>query len=188
MAPITTINPDEVIDGPGLLYVATFGDVAALTAAAQLDSLPSGWREVGYTEEGSTFTWETTSEDVEVAEEETPIRSRVTKAVGTVAFAMAQASRRNAALALNIAANAANDGTLLEPPDPTDVGSVVLLWKSNDEFDSRGVLFRKCRQVGTLEIGRRKAPNKTLLPVEFRLEKPEGAEPFAFIPNANGQI
>jgi hypothetical protein len=49
-------------------------------------------------------------------------------------------------------------------------------------------LFRKCLQAGTLEVGNKKAPQKRLLPVTFRLEKPTGQQPFIAHPNAAGLV
>ena len=181
------MTPAEVIADPGILYAAPIA-TADPTGYADLATLPSAWREVGYTEEGSTFTYDVSNEPIEVAEELDPVKYAVTKRAGKVSFAMAQASRRNIALALNLGAAAVNDGTTLEPPDPSAFLRVKLLWVSNDENSARGVLFRKCLSVGTSEVSRKKAPNKTLIMVEFALEKPVGDEAFAYLPNSSGLI
>lgn len=188
MAPTATIDPTEVIAGPGKLYVAPIATTDPADVAA-LATLPSAWREVGYTDEGSEFTYDVQSEGVPVAEELDPVRYYLTSRTGSVMFAMKQSSRRNIALALNLGAAAVNDATQLEPPTTASMLRVKLLWISNDEYSVRGVIFRKCFNVGGLSVARRKAPNATTIPIEFRLEIPDdGNEPFAFMPNSDGQI
>lgn len=187
MAPTSTISPTEVLLDPGTLYAAPIGTTEPATSTA-LSSLPSAWREVGYTEEGSMFKYDVKSEDIEVAEELDPIKSMITGRTGSLEFKMAQASRRNLALALNVGAAAANDNTTLEPPDPEDMVRVMLLHVSNDANAVRGTLFRQCFNTGGLEMDFSKAPKKVLLPVTFKLEKPTGAKPFVVFPNASGHI
>lgn len=194
MAPTNTLSPAEVVADPGLLFVAPVGTTEpTATAAADIGaagaSLPSAWRHVGYTDEGSTHTWDISSEGLYVAEELSPIRQMLTQTESKLAFKMAQASRRNAALALNLGAAAASAGTVLEPPDPSAMLRVMLLWVSNDDLATRGVLFRQCFNITGWEMNRSKAPNKTLIDVEFAQEIPSsGAAPFVFIPNAAGVI
>lgn len=183
--PPTTGDPDEVQLGPGILHVAPIGTTEPTSASA---TLPSAWREIGWTEEGSTFTYELTTEDVPVAEEFDPVKVATTARTVTVAFQMAQSTRENLALALNAGANADNDGSSFEPPTPGSETRVMIVWTSDDSEPARRWIFRRCFQSGSVEMARQKAPNKTLLPVEFRLEKPEGSAPFKVFPNANGLI
>lgn len=168
--------------GPGSLYVADIGTTDPTSATA---TLPSAWRAVGYTEEGNTFTYEITTEDVEVAEEFDPVRIDTTKRSGTVAFSMAEMTRANLALALNLGASAVNDTTAIEPPAPnTELRVKIVL----DTFGGSRWLFRRCIQSGSLEIGRKKSPDKSLIPVEFKLEKPTGLQPFKVFPAASGYL
>ena len=67
----------------------------------------------------------------------------------------------------------ANDGTTVEPPDPSAMVRVMLLHVSNDAGSVQGTLFRQCFNTGGLEEDFSKAP-KVLLPVTFKLEKPTG--------------
>lgn len=140
----------------------------------------------GNTEEGSTFTYELSSEDVFVAEEFDPIRVATTSRTATLAFEMAEVTRRNLALALNVGANEADDGTWFEPPD---VGSEVrvMIVHEPEEPASRWI-FRQAFQTGSIEIPRRKAPDKALIPVEFKLEKPSASKLFRVYPDADGRI
>lgn len=189
MAVTTTRSSTEVAVDPGLLYVAPIGTTEP-TASTDLAaaSLPSAWREVGYTEDGSVFKYDVKSEDIEVAEELDPILSMITGRTGTLEFKMAQSTRRNLYLALNMGASGASDATTLEPPDPSAMVRVMLLHVSNDAGAVRGTLFRQCFNTGGLELSFSKAPDKVLLPVMFKLEKPTSKTPFKVFPNASGII
>lgn len=162
--------------GPGTIYVAPLGTSEPASATAALDA---AWREVGYTEEGSTFVFETTTADVEVAEEFYPVAVKTTKVAAGVRFQMAEATRENLALAINVGADAANTGAL----EPVAAGSEVRVMILVDKENGARWLFRRAFQGGTVEIRNAKAPDKTLIPVDFRLEKPSGAEPWKVYPS-----
>lgn len=169
-------TPGNVLIGPGDLYVAPIGTAEPASATATLNA---AFRLVGYTEEGTSFSYEITTEDINVAEEFDPVRIETTARAGMVSFQMAEATRQNLALAVNSGADAATSGTL-EPPDPgTEVRVMILL---QTEEGARW-LWRRCLQAGSIEIQRNKAPQKALLPVEFKLEKPTGAKPFIVWPS-----
>lgn len=172
---------DDVLTGPGLLYAAPLGTTEPTDATT---ALPGAWREVGYTDEGSTFSYELNTEQVEVAETLDPIRQVNTSRTITIAFAMAEMSRRNLALALNAGANAANTGAY-EPPELGTEVRVMLVWHGDGA--QRWVL-RKCFQTSNVEINRGKLPAKSLMTVVFGLEKPTGLAPFKVFPNASGQV
>lgn len=189
MAVVSTRSSTELAIDPGLLYVAAIGTAEPTTSSdLAAATLPSAWREVGYTEDGSTFKYDVKSEDVEVAEELDPILSMITGRSGTLEFKMAQASRRNLFLALNMGAAGANGATTVEPPDPSAMVRVMLLHVSNDAGAVRGTLFRQCFNVGGLEMDFSKAPKKVLQPVMFKLEKPTSKTSFITFPNASGIV
>lgn len=167
-------NSDAVEIGPGLLYVAPYGTTEPTTAEAVLDA---AFREVGYTEDGSTFEYEISNEPIDVAEEFDPIKYMTTSRRASITFQMAEITRQNLALALNAGADAAETGDL-EPPDPGDEERVTLIWDSDDAAEPERWVLRKCLQASTVSVRRQKAPNKTLIPVTFRLEKPTGVPPF----------
>lgn len=166
----------NVTMGPGTIYVAPLATAEPASATAVLDA---AWREVGYTEEGSTFTFETTAEDVFVAEEFYPVAVKTTKVAAGVKFQMAEATRENLALAVNAGADAAATGAL-EPPTPGNETRIMILVEK--ENGARW-LFRRAFQAGNIDLRNAKAPDKTLIPVEFRLEKPSGAEPWKVYPS-----
>lgn len=176
-------EPADIQLGPGLLYVAPIGTAEPTSASA---ALATAWREIGYTEEGTSVTFEIESEKVFVAEELDPVRVVTTGRATAVAFQMAEITRRNLALALNVGANEADDGTWFEPPDAGDEVRVMIVHEP-EEPASRWI-FRQCFQTGSIEIARKKTPDKALIPVEFELEKPTGLKSFRAYPDADGRI
>lgn len=179
--------------GPGRIYVASVGTAEPANAST---ALPSAWTPVGYTEEGSAFQTEVTREPVEVAEELDPIKYVATRRTNQLVFSMAETSRKRLVLALGGGVVTTEDGTFFEPPDPgTDV-AVMIVWDSNEDptvVDGDGIgnrrwVFRQVRPSGQIEIARRKAPAKALLPVTFNIEKPSGLRPYKVFPASNGAI
>jgi hypothetical protein len=183
MPEILTGDPDQVQIGAGSLYVAAVAqadpaNVAAVTGA-------SAWREVGWTEDGSTISFATTTEKIFVEEEFYPVKSSVTEVVATVAFVMAQSTRKNLALALNIGHDEANSAAILEPPNPGEELRFKLVHITDE---GAMYIFRRVIQTGALELANQKAPDYKKIPVTFDLEKPTGAKPWAVIPSSDGLI
>jgi hypothetical protein len=182
----------DVKVGPGRIWVAPIGTTEPASASA---ALPSAWRAVGYTEEGNTFNQEITTEPIEVAEELDPIRYVNTRRAASIQFQMAEMSRENLALALNMGANAADTAASIEPPDLGTEVRVMIVWDSNEDATDLVTnggnvrhLYRQAYQVDPIETARQKAPQKSLLPVRFQLEKPTGLAPWKVFPNAVGQV
>lgn len=174
--------------GPGRLYVAPLGTAEPTSASA---AMPSAWRAVGYTEDGSAFSTTLTNEPVEVAEEVDPIRYVLSRRSNTLALAMAETTRANLALALGTGANEANSAAAFEPPDPGDEVAVMVVWDSEDDPTSgtnTRWLFRQAKPGGTIDLARRKAPTKATIAVTFDLEKPANATPYKVFPDASGLI
>ena len=67
-----------------------------------------------------------------------------------------------------------------EPPDSSAVPTPVMLgWESVDGLERW--VFRRAIQVGTVDIARKRAPDKATLPMSFRCTKPAGAATFKFM-------
>jgi hypothetical protein len=176
--------------GPGRLYVATLATADPTSASA---ALPSAWRAVGYTEQGSAFSTVLTNSEVLVEEEVDPILYVLSKRANTLAVALAETTRQNLALSLGdmTGAFAVNDGAGLEPPDPGVEAACKIVWDSSDDAtdgSNRRWLFRQAKPGGTINIPRRKAPNKATIAVTFSLEKPSSARAYKVFPNSSGAI
>ena len=177
----------NVIAGPGTLYAAPSGTTLPTDATS---SLGSAFAEIGYTEDGSSFTYETTTEAVYVAESLEAVRNYTTQVTARVTFQMAEASNINLILALNQGVTDTTDPTYdataaITPAAPGAEVRIVLVLDSDN--DSRWV-FPVCYQTGSLEVARRKAPQKTVIPVEFTLETPGSGSLFTCYPNSTGLV
>lgn len=165
-------DPLAVKVGPGLLYVAPIGTTEPTTGSGTLPS--ANWIPIGYTDEGSEFTFDRTAEDIVVAEELSPVRVIVTGEAISVTFAAAEMTAQN----MNIAMNGGTIGTptsgfvTFEPPALGAEERLMLVWDSA-EADERW-LFRRVFQVGSIAIPRRKGVAKAVVPMEFRAELPGG--------------
>lgn len=169
-------TPAAVKVGPGLIYVAPIGTTEPTNGTA---TLPSAWLPVGYTEEGHTFTPETTLENVEVAEELDPVKVVATKRESMFEFSCAEFTVTNLAIAYNggTIGSPANGLVDIEPPDLGDEARLMVMWQS-DELDS-ALLLRRVVSAGAIAQQRKKAPDKVLIPIQFRLEIPtDGATPW----------
>jgi len=168
--PLATATPAAVQVGPGILYVAPIGTTEPTTLSGTLPS--ANWIGLGYTDQGSEFSFARTSENIEVAEELSPVRIIVTGEVDTVTFALAEMTARNLAVAFNggTISSPTSGYVTFEPPSLGAEERLMLVWQSaaNDER----WLFRRVLQTGTLAIPRRKGNAKAIIPCVFTCEIP----------------
>lgn len=163
--------------GPGRLLIAPLGSTEPADLTAAWDA---AWVELGYTAEGSEFTYQLTTAPVDVEEEFEPIRIATTGRSAAVSFALAEMTATNLKRALNGGTITSGTGIVtFEPPAVGTEVRVMLGWESED-LQERWV-YRQCFQQGNVGVTRRKAPNKATIPVEFGLEKPSGAQSFKAI-------
>ena len=71
MPPTATKSTAEVAVDVGILYAAPIGTTEPTGASSVLDT---AWREVGYTEDGTTFSTEVDAQEIVVEELLDPIR------------------------------------------------------------------------------------------------------------------
>lgn len=182
MAYPATGTGSNVTTGPGWLYVAPLATADPTSASA---ALPSAWQEIGFTDAGSTFTTDITSENIEVAESLDPVRRVQTTRVTTLAFAMAETTRRNFFLAVGAGLTVNNEASITLP-DLDELLSVKLIHQA--ETGARW-LFRKVAPSGQISLQNAKAPAKRLIAVTMSIEVPDaGAEPVEIWPAAGGII
>lgn len=172
-------NAEAISLGPGRLFVAPVGTTAPTDLTTALDP---AWVPVGYTEEGSEFSYELSSEEVPVAEELDPLFYRTTGRSGTVSFAMAENTARTLGIAFNggTVSEPGTDGSVTyTPPEPGNEERRALLFESEDGEERWH--FPQVFQGGSVSIARRKGAEKATLPVEMRLEKRAGEPPFRVV-------
>lgn len=170
-------DPTAVRIGPGILKIAPLGSTEPVDLTAAWDA---AFVDLGYTEEGSSFVFDNTFEDVLVAEELEPVEVLQTARQVTVNFAAAELTATNLQRAFNGGEVVTGTGIVtFEPPEAGDYTPVMIGWESDDGLERW--VFRRCIQVGSVEIARRKAPTKAQVPMSFRCTKPNGAASFVFI-------
>lgn len=179
--------------GPGTLYVAPIGTTEP---TAVTGTWPTGWVQLGYTDNGSTFGVAPTTAQVTVEEEYWPVKNVFTAYAGTLTFSMAEQTARNWALALNGGLTPSGtvqgtnpDGSVwVEPPA---VGSEVRIMLGWDALNAQGaggsdpfgrLVVRQAFQSGNLSVVRQKGNNKAVFACTFSVEKPSaGVQPFRHI-------
>lgn len=180
-------NANNIVLGVGRLYVAPIGTTEPTNCSS---ALPSAWRAVGYTQEGSALTSDKTMEAVEVAEEIDPLRYVATRRMNTLVLSLAEVTRQNLALVMAQGANVTNDASSFDAPDPGTEVAVMGVWDLLDTPGPTNIrwIFRQMKPGGALTIPRRKGVEKAVLPVTFNLEKPSGLAPWRVFPNSSGLV
>lgn len=157
---------------PGILRAAA---ITATEPTDHDDAWPAGWVTLGYTAEGSSFNYEISTDNVDVAEELDVLARVTTGRDASVEVALAELTYRNLSLALN--------GGLITPDglpwtfEPTDLGSEVRIklgWDANPTTASNDlrIIFRQCFQGGSVTLENRKGAAKSTISTTFQLEKP----------------
>jgi len=173
-------KPEAISLGPGYLYIAVLGTTEPTDLTTPWASVSANWIHLGYTTEGSTFTYTPSAESVVVAEELDPVARALTGREFKMEFALAQLTATNLKVAMNGGTITAGSGIVtFEPPDLGEELRTMLGWESEDHQE-RWVL-RRCLQTGASSIGRRKGADRAAIGVSFDLEKPSGAKPFKAI-------
>ncbi len=157
---------------PGKLYIAPLGT----TEPADYDSVwPAGWVPLGYTDEGSAFNYEISTDNVEVAEELDVLARVTTGRDASVEFAMAETTYKNLSIAFN-GGIIVGDGLdwAFEPPDLGDEERVMIGWDANriPANNDLRMIFRQALQGGSLGYENRKGATKATIAANFQLEKP----------------
>jgi hypothetical protein len=154
---------------------------------------------LGYTDQGSTFTFGPQTAAVTVEEEFYPIDEAIVSYSGKITFALAEQTRQNLALSLNagigsslVAAsqgvNVSDNSLWQEPPAAGTEPRIMLGWDAIPFAGSGGanidpftrIVIRKCLQIGQITRMARRGNNKAMYAVEFGIIKPTGVQPFRF--------
>lgn len=179
-------DSNEVLIGTGTLYTAPVGTAFP----ADPSVAPSGtWIDVGFSEEGWSFNVERDIEDVEVAEEIDPLDILVTKRDIHVVGACAQASLENLKIALGggtITTLTTPNRKKFVPLGTANLDRTALLFRGKAPTVAgvakvRDVQMPNAVSVGAIEIAAKKAPEKSLIAMDFRLVKVTGTDIFTKI-------
>ncbi len=157
---------------PGKLYIA---NLDADEPATYNDAWPAGWVPLGYTDEGSAFNYEISTDNVEVAEELDVLARVTTGRDASVEFALAELTKKNLSIAFN-GGIVVGDGLAweFEPPDLGDEQRVMIGWDAHRVVARNDLrfIFRQCLQGGSIGIENRKGATKSTITSNFQLEKP----------------
>lgn len=176
--------------GPGRVYFAPVGTTSPASASAALPS--ATWIPLGYTEQGSEIEVSITTEGISVEEELDPVLYSPTQRETRFRVQAVETTVKNLALSLGAGATRDNDATVFKFPAPSAIVPVKLVWDSEEDPTAGGnsrLIMLRAFPSGTVRIGRRKAPNKATIPMDFLLAYDSTEQsPVVAFPNANGLI
>lgn len=183
----TPVATPNILTDPGFLWLlplATSVWTNTVAGSVFTDTINAAAIPLGATEDGSTFSYETTVEPVTVAEFFDPIAWRTTGRQGSIAFNLANFTLSNYRRALNggTAALTPTSGTgatglyTVSPPTPGAEVRCMIAWESLDT--TVRLLCNQTIQGGTIESAFKKAPDLAVIPCTFNLEVPTSGIPF----------
>jgi hypothetical protein len=160
-------NAGNVVYGAGTLYIAPLASVEPTSVSSAWDA---AWTKLGYTDAGSTFSYQLAVTAIDVAEELNTLKWIPSGLTADVAFALAEMTKRNLSVALNGGiVTADGTDTTFEPPDLGSEVRVMIGWDAANGLERW--IYRQCLQSGNVQLARQKTA-KAMLPVQFNLEKP----------------
>jgi hypothetical protein len=169
---------------PGKLYIAPTDKLGVPTAepADCVTAWSADWVPLGYTDEGSVFNYEVSTDNVEVAEELDPLARVTTGRDASIEFALAEITLKNLTIAFNGGIiDDADTGAIwdFEPPDLGNEQRVMIGWDAIGDVAKNDLrmIFRRCLQGGSIGLENRKGVQKSLISANFQLEKPLDGRP-----------
>lgn len=167
--------------GPGQLFIATLGVAEPVDLTTPWATVAVGWTSLGYTVEGSEFSYSVNVDTVEVAEELDALDEMETGRTIGLSFALAELTAKNLKTAMNGGTITTGTGIVtFEPPVLGQTVKVALGWESENAKERW--IFRECKQRGDISIARRKGAEKASIPCDFGIYKPQaGGSPFKVI-------
>lgn len=181
-----TVATPNILTDPGFLFIAPLGTAVpanTVTAGKFSDAWAAAWIPLGATEEGSTFSYSTDVEPINVAEFFDPIKYATTGRSGNIAFNLANWTLSNYRRALNggIAAitptgTAGAELSTLNPPTPGNEVRSMIGWESQDA--TLRLVCHQTIQGGEVAAAFNRAPALSVIPCTFNLEIPSGGQPW----------
>lgn len=161
---------------PGILRIAPLDSLEPTDTTSPWDA---AWVPLGYTDEGSVFNYEISTDNVEVAEELDVLARVTTGRDASVEFALAEITYKNLSIAFN-GGIIVGDGNAweFEPPDLGTEQRMMIGWDAHvDETQNDlRMIFRQCLQGGSIGLENRKGATKSTIAANFQLEKPNNGK------------
>jgi hypothetical protein len=186
MPPAAVATPLIATD-PGWLFWAPLGTAEpthAVTGSVFSDVWPAAWIPLGATDGGSTFNWQTTTDQVLVAEFLDPIKYIATGRSGSISFSLASVHMENFRRSMNggTVASSGTGATSMRTYTPPALGADVrcmIGWESQDSTER--LIAYQAYNSGQVSISRAKGTAKATLNCEFNLEVPASGNPFKYL-------
>lgn len=183
--PVTIATPTILKDPGFLLWAPLLSSEPANTVVGSVftDTWPVAWINLGATEDGSKFKYESKVEPISVAEFFDPIQYSTTERSGSFAFNLTNYTLQNLKRVFNggTLTTVSGSGTTLlskyTPPAPGTEVRAMIGWESLDA--TTRVICYQTLQGGAMETEFKKAPAKAVIPAEFMFEVPASTIPFA---------
>jgi len=182
--PVTLAIPTLLKDPGYLLWAPLLSTEPTNTVVGSVftDTWPGAWINLGATEDGSKFKYESKIEPIMVAEFFDPIQYSTTERSGSFAFSLANYTMQNLKRVFNggtLATVSGSGTTLLSsyiPPTPGAEVRAMIGWESLDA--TMRIVCYQTLQGGAMETEFKKAPDKALIPAEFQFETPTSGIPY----------
>lgn len=183
-----TSAPQHIAVGAGVIYWAPQGTAEPTwTASGSVftNTVPTGYKEIGATEDGLTFTEQRAVADLIPEETLVPEKVVTTSITASVSFSMWYIHDDNWKLAHNGGTWAVVTGTsgtsvnAYTPPTQGNETRAVLLWISDD--NKAALWFPQCFNTANVSVPMKKGPAKAVLPCEFRLEQPSSGSYYKWL-------
>jgi len=182
--PVTLAIPTILKDPGYLLWAPLLSAEPTNTVVGSVftDTWPGAWINLGATEDGSKFKYESKVEPIPVAEFFDPIQYSTTERSGSFAFNLAHYTLQNLKRAFNggtLATVSGSGTTLLSsyiPPAPGAEIRAMIGWESLDA--TMRIVCYQTLQGGAMETEFKKAPDKAVIPCEFMFEVPTSTIPY----------
>lgn len=184
--PLSTPTPTVLTD-PGFLFLAPLGSTVptgTVVGSVFTDAWDVAWINLGATEDGSEFSYDSKVEAVYVAEFFDPIKYATTERSGKFAFNLANYTLANLKRAMNggtltITGATTTTKGVFTPPAPGSEIRVMLGWESLDS--TLRLICYQTLQGGTMTSAFKKAPDLAVIPCEFNFEVPASGNPFSLM-------
>jgi hypothetical protein len=164
-------TPGALALGPGSLYWGPLGSTEPTDLTTPWASVDSDWLLLGYTDAGSEFHSQTSTDPVEVAEELQELADQETGRAESLVFSLAELTATHLKVAFNGGTLTTGTGIVtFEPPDLGSTVAAMLGWQAEDNTERW--VYRQCKQDGEIVIPRGKGSAKALIPCSFKVQKP----------------
>jgi hypothetical protein len=180
----TTATPNVLTD-PGYLFWAPLASTEPTNTVAGskfTDSWPVAWINLGATEDGTEFSYETSVEPVTAAEFFDPIKYATTERTGNISFTLIDWTLANLKRALNggtltlVSGTGATALNSYIPPAPGAEIRCMIGWESLDS--TVRIIMYQTLNSGSIASAFKKAPDKAGFACQFNFEVPAAGQPF----------